>query len=394
MSLKILARTEAPGFGVPPLGGPAWKPLKGGAPNQTMSRLLLRLWLDFTIGLLAVVCFSGAARAAVLDAESQKQVTQLLQTVIQNYWNGGDDKSTAKAGSSTNVEAAFRQATTIMPDRLDLRFGLASSLLSQAIQTNGQRLEMKVREALSVYHDIETLDTNGFEALILFAAYARAIGETNASAAAISRLMPLHPQRTREYIQKFSRIEQILQLTPEEKPRKTMPKDKNHAIVVLGAGLETNGMMKVKLVARLGQCLKLARIYPRAPIILTGGNQKGGVTEAYAMGLWCLQKGISRKRLFIEDRAKDTVENALFSSVILQRLGVIHVTLVTSANHIHRGLADLQEACSQRGLNLQYEPLAARAKGDIALDKEQERVGIYRDVMRTSGLWAFPGLQR
>jgi hypothetical protein len=359
-----------------------------------MPRLLLQLWLDLAIGLLAVVCCGSEARAAGLDAESQKQVTQLLQTVIQNYWNGGEDKSTAKAGSSTNVEAAFRQAATLMPERLDLRFGLASSLLSQAIQTNGQRLEMKVREALSVYQDIETLDTNGFEAPILFAAYARAIGETNASAAAFSRLMLLHPQRTREYIQKFNQIDQILQLTPDEKPCRTMPKDKHHAIVALGAGLETNGMIKLKLAARLGQCLKLARIYPRAPIILTGGNQKAGVTEAYAMGLWCLQKGISRKRLFIEDRAKDTVENALFSSVILQRLGVTHVTLVTSANHIHRGLADLEEACSQRGLNLQYEPLTARAKGDVALDKEQERVGVYRDVMRTSGLWAFPGLQR
>jgi hypothetical protein len=225
-----------------------------------MPRLLLRLWLDLAIGLLAVVCCGSEARAAGLDAESQKQVTQLLQTVIQNYWNGGEDKSTAKAVSSTNVEAAFRQAATLMPERLDLRFGLASSLLSQAIQTNGQRLEMKVREALSVYQDIETLDTNGFEARILFAAYARAIGETNASEAAFSRLMLLHPQRTREYIQKFNQIDQILQLTPDEKPCRTMPKDKHHAIVVLGAGLETNGMIKLKLAARLGQCLKLARI--------------------------------------------------------------------------------------------------------------------------------------
>jgi uncharacterized SAM-binding protein YcdF (DUF218 family) len=206
--------------------------------------------------------------------------------------------------------------------------------------------------------------------------------------------MAVHPQRTSDYIQKFSQIDRILQLTPNEKPRKTMPKDKHHAIVVLGAGLETNGAMKLKLVSRLGQCLKLARIYPRAPIILTGGNQKSGVTEAYAMGLWCLQKGISRKRLFLEDRAKDTVENALFSSVLLQRLGVTHVTLVTSANHIHRGLADLEEACFQRGLKLQYDHLASRAKGDSDLDKEQEIVGIYRDLMRTSGLWAFPGLQR
>jgi hypothetical protein len=363
--------------------------------NQLGScRVSVKLWASLAVLLLPCVGIAGEAQESVLNTESQKQVIQLLETVIQDYWNGGDDRSTGRAGSSTNVEAAFRKASKLMPDRLDLRFGLASSLLAQAIQTNGQRLDMKVREALSVYQDIAALDTNSFEAPILYAAYARAIGETNATGAAINELMAVHAQRTSDYLKKFSQADSILQLAPNEKPRRTMPKDKHHAIVVLGAGLETNGTMKAKLVSRLGQCLKLARIYPRAPIILTGGNQKGGVTEAYAMGLWCLQKGISRKRLFLEDRAKDTVENALFSSAILQRLGITHVTLVTSANHIHRGLADLQEACSRRGLKLEFDHLAARAKGDSELDKEQERVGVYRDLMRTSGLWAFPGLQR
>jgi uncharacterized SAM-binding protein YcdF (DUF218 family) len=173
-----------------------------------------------------------------------------------------------------------------------------------------------------------------------------------------------------------------------------MPQDKHHAIIILGAGLEANGAMKAKLASRLEQGLKLARIYPNAPIILTGGNQKSGVTETYVMSQWCVQRGIPRKRLILEDRAKDTVENALFSSAILRRLRVTHVTLVTSASHVRRGLADLQEACLQRGLKLQYDNLAARANGDADLDKEQERLSVYRDVMRTSGLWAFPGIQR
>lgn len=174
----------------------------------------------------------------------------------------------------------------------------------------------------------------------------------------------------------------------------TMPQDNHHAIVVLGAGLDTNGTMKAKLASRLRQGLKLAVLYPNAPIILTGGNQKRGVTEAYVMSRWFLRNGIPRKRLFLEDQAKDTVGNAVFSLAILQSLDITHVTLVTSASHMRRGLADFQEAGVQRGLKLQYDNLAAKAKGDTDLDKEQERVGIYRDLMRTSGLWAFPGMQR
>jgi hypothetical protein len=353
--------------------------------------------LVFTLVFWAGAAFAEEPRAAVIDAESQEKVVQLLQTVIQDYWNGRDSKSSAgtnRAGSNTNVETAFREASKLLPYRLDLRFGIASSLLWQALQTNGQPLIMKVRNALQTYQEIQAMDTNGFEAPILFAAYTRAIGETNTSEATVGRLMAVHPQRTRDYLQTFSLADRILQTTPNAKPRRTMPKDKHHAIVILGAGLETNGTMKAKLASRLEQGLKLARIYPNAPIILTGGNQKCGVTEAYAMSLWLIKKGIPRKRLFLEDQAKDTVGNAVFSSAILQSLGVTHVTLVTSSSHMRRGLADLQEACRRRGLTLEYDNLAAKAKGDADLDTHQERLGIYRDLMRTSGLWAFPGLQR
>ena len=103
-----------------------------------------------------------------------------------------------------------------MPDRLDLRFGIASSLMLQAIQTNGQPLEMKVQAALQVYREIQGLDPNGFEAPILYAAYARAIGDSNACETAISRLMTIHPQRTELYLQKLAETDRILQSTPDE----------------------------------------------------------------------------------------------------------------------------------------------------------------------------------
>jgi uncharacterized SAM-binding protein YcdF (DUF218 family) len=360
---------------------------------------LARLAPFLTVVLLfwIAVAFAAAPTEISVDAQTQEKVARLLQTVIQDYWNGGDAKNAAGTNSAlnlTNVEAAFRQASQLMPDRLDLRFGIASSLMLQGIQTNGPQLEAKVKDALRVYQEIQALDANGFEAPILYAAYARTLGETNASETALRALMAVHPERTGPYIQRFSRIDSILQVTPNLSPCQIMPRDKFHAIVILGAGLETNGTMKTKLEDRLTQGLRLARLYPSAPIILTGGNQKNGVTEAYTMSQWLTQRGISRKRLILEDQAKDTVGNALFSSAILQRLRVTHVTLVTSASHMRRGLADLEEACLQRDLFLQYDTLAAKIKGDTELEKQQERVSVYRDVMRISGLWSFPGIQR
>jgi vancomycin permeability regulator SanA len=339
--------------------------------------------------------FAGIGREEIADAESQEKVIQLLQGILQR-WNGinPSNRFTVAGMVYTNAEAVFRDASRLMPGRLDLRFGLASALVGQASQTNGFWLATKMNDALQAYRNIETRDRKGFEAPVLRAAYARALGDTNEYETSISRLLPMHPERTREYVERFALTDQILQMTPDDTARETMPGDKSHAIVIFGAALETNGTIKVKLISRLQQGYKLAKLYPKAPIIVSGGNQKGGVTEAYIMSQWFLRKGVSSKRLFLEDQARDTVGNALYSAIILKKLGITHVTLVTSYSHIRRALVVLEEACRQRGLNLQFDALAANSSADPPIDPQEERLGTFRDLMRASGIWAYPGLQR
>ena len=332
-----------------------------------------------------------------VDAGAQETVNQILQHVIDTYWNNGGAKLTGETnapGSETNVEAAFRAASDLMPDRLDLRFGIASTLVGQAMQTNGAQLTLKLKEALVVYEQIDAMDTNGFDAALLVLAYHRVLGDTNTSQPILTRLSTLYPERTHEYLRRFDRLDEVMQIQASESPDCSIAREAPHAIVVLGAGLETNGLAKAKMISRLKQCLRLARLYPKAPIILTGGNARGGVTEAYAMRAWCLNKGIRKARLWMDDEARDTVENALFVSALIQKLGLTDVTVVTSASHVRRGLADLQEACLKKGLNIRFHHLASKTKGDKDLDPMQERLGVYRDALRLSGLWAFPGLRR
>jgi uncharacterized SAM-binding protein YcdF (DUF218 family) len=360
-------------------------------------RVWLSAWTLYALFWSGTVVLAGDARAAQIDAPAQEQVNQILQRVIESYWNNGEAKITAATnapGSDTNVEAAFRAASKLLPERLDLRFGIASALVSQAVQTNGPQLELKLAEALGVYRDIEALDTNGFESPLLLAAYTRVLLRTNESASALGRLMSANPERTRAYLRMFDRIDKVLGIQPSDIPEGGITSGSRHAIVVLGAGLETNGLAKPKMAARLEQCLRLAQLYPAAPIILTGGNARGGITEAYAMQLWCVGKGLASERLWMEDESRDTVENALFTSALLQKLSVTEVTLVTSTSHLRRGLADLQEACLKRGLTVRFHQLAARIKGDVDLDPTQERLGVYRDALRLTGIWAFPGLRR
>ena len=82
----------------------------------------------------------------------------------------------------------------------------------------------------------------------------------------------------------------------------------NYAIVILGYALGENGVMKEPLIGRLEQGLAMYRKNPNAEIIVTGGVPKGGVTEAYLMKKWLVEKGVNPSKVHIEDQAKDTVE--------------------------------------------------------------------------------------
>jgi len=352
------------------------------------------LFLAMAVVMWTAMSIAGQSVPSGLSARDQQRVAELIQEAIGPYRTNVTTKpgtTNRPSENSIRVEASFREASRLMPERLDLRFMIATALIGQALQTN-TLLELKMKQALAVYQQIWAMDTNGFEAPILYAAYMRAMGDTNASEAAIKQLMSVYPERTREFVERFGRVDAFLEIVPNETISKSAPKTKEHAIVILGAMLETNGVIKPKLVGRLKQALKLARAYPNAPIILTGGNQKSGITEAYAMSLWLRRRGISPKRLHLDDLARDTVGNAIFSSTILEKLGVTDVTVVTSVNHIRRGLVDLQEACLQRGLKLYFANLGA--SGEPESDKKSERVSTYRDAMRISGLWAYPGILR
>jgi hypothetical protein len=347
--------------------------------------------------LICVALLSTAKQATAnehVDAEAQERVATLIQSVLGGYPAGSRWTNSAISSSSTaatNIEINLREASRLMPNRLDLRFGIASALISQALQTNFP-FEAKMKAALRVYEEIHELDTNGFQARLLHAAYSRAIGDTNGSELTLLALSKAHPQRTQAYREKFRRLDQSREMALSTNVPVTMPKGTNHVLIILGAGLETNGIPKPKLLDRLKQGKLVANEYPNAPVIVTGGNQKAGITEAYVMSRWLIAEGLSTNRIILEDNAKDTVGNAVRCSYILKALGATHVTLITSSTHLKRALLDFHEAALQEGLTLEFAHVVAIDKNDT--DEPRERVGVYRDLLRASGIWTYPGIAR
>jgi uncharacterized SAM-binding protein YcdF (DUF218 family) len=122
-------------------------------------------------------------------------------------------------------------------------------------------------------------------------------------------------------------------------------KDFSHpAIVILGYGLQPNGMMRSILRRRVLTGLAIAQMFPQAPVIVTGGNPQNGRTEADAMRTMLTILGFPANRIITEPRANSTVQNAQFSVPLARQAGASGIILVTSSTHQDRADGDFVDA--------------------------------------------------
>ncbi|MFF2445595.1 ElyC/SanA/YdcF family protein [Neobacillus sp. NPDC058068] len=334
------------------------------------------------------------------DEPTSNRLKQLEEIAMYYYWHGGDLKKAEEEifkgitlkGKYDVVEAAYNEATILDPHNLDLKFSLAST----------QIIQKKIPEALKTYRQILNLDPLNFNANLLNGVYSKINGDEDTYKKSISTLKQIDAHTTKDYLQKFEAADAIL----KEKLNTTVPKNlpqKNHAIVILGYALADDGTMREPLIERLKAGLAVANKYPNSKIIVTGGVPKQGNTEAKLMKEWLISNGIDEKRIIAEDKSTDTVENALFTTAILEKDGLKDVTLVTSASHVRRALTIFKETSSY------YDKMNAgnseRAFTNVAyLDyptieeahkvTKDEILVIYRDLLRASGIWQYPGIQR
>ena len=326
------------------------------------------------------------------SSNDQEKIAQLTQTGIHYYWHGGDLSKAEKEffkgitlkGKYDVVENSFVEASALSPYRTDLRFGIAST----------QIIQKKTPEALQTYRDILVMYPDNFEAGILLAGYSKQMGDMKTFNETIEVLKKNHPEKTQEYLEKFSMADNFSKAKLNTEAFKV---NGNHAIVILGYALGEGGVMKPTLVERLKKGYELHKKNPKSPIIVSGGVQKGGVTEAFLMRNWLVSKGVPSKLIYMDDLAKDTVGNAIYSTEILATLKPEKVTLISSASHIRRGLSVFQEAANLKGLNVEYSNLVYLDYSSLEEAQkvsEAEKLVIYRDLIRTSGIWAYPGIQQ
>jgi uncharacterized SAM-binding protein YcdF (DUF218 family) len=110
-------------------------------------------------------------------------------------------------------------------------------------------------------------------------------------------------------------------------------------LVILGTRVLPDGRPSSQLAARIEAALRLARTEPAAKLILTGRGS-GAHTEAAVMQKQLLAGGIAPERLYLDEAASNTRENAEGTQRLLQAMGEAApaLMLITHTAHLQRAL--------------------------------------------------------
>jgi uncharacterized SAM-binding protein YcdF (DUF218 family) len=118
---------------------------------------------------------------------------------------------------------------------------------------------------------------------------------------------------------------------------------------------------------RITATVELARKYPNARIVFTGGNAslfENVTSEAAVAVREFVALGVASDRITAEEQSRNTVENAVFSRLIAQPKPGERWILVTSAFHMPRAMAVFRAA----GFPVEAYPVDYRTRGpgDVA----------------------------
>jgi uncharacterized SAM-binding protein YcdF (DUF218 family) len=108
--------------------------------------------------------------------------------------------------------------------------------------------------------------------------------------------------------------------------------------VVLGAAVGADGQASPALLRRVAYGVDLYDRGVVGHLLMSGGGLRPGPTEAELMRRAALTAGVPDEAVVIEDRSRNTLENARFSRLILEERRWQRVLLVTDRHHLRRAL--------------------------------------------------------
>jgi uncharacterized SAM-binding protein YcdF (DUF218 family) len=113
-------------------------------------------------------------------------------------------------------------------------------------------------------------------------------------------------------------------------------------VVVLGGGhrddraLAPSHQLSAPSLLRLAEGIRLQRLLPGSKLVLSGGGDGGGISEAEIMGAAGASLGVPLDRMVLESQSQDTIDEV---RALRAMVGQERFALVTTATHMPRSMA-------------------------------------------------------
>jgi uncharacterized SAM-binding protein YcdF (DUF218 family) len=130
---------------------------------------------------------------------------------------------------------------------------------------------------------------------------------------------------------------------------------------------------------RIMETVRLSKLYLEARILYSGGGTEAQLGKKVLMRL-----GIERKRIIIEDRSRNTAENARLSKIIAAPKQSEKWVLVTSAFHMPRAIGAFRAV----GFPVEADPVDFRSSKADAAGREQAVLAL-REYIALFKYWLY-----
>ena len=182
-------------------------------------------------------------------------------------------------------------------------------------------------------------------------------------------------KRDQEIINYWEYIDDYMPLYPRIAPD-GLPTTSDHAFVVLGYQLNSDGSLKPEAKGRCDVAYESAMKYPNSLIFVTGGGTASGnktATEGGQMKDYLVNvKGLDEKRIITETKAMDTIQNAEYTILELIEKNIKTITVITSDYHIRRGNILFKGVALLKAESLWTTPIAVIENAVYKMDKPTE----------------------
>lgn len=160
-------------------------------------------------------------------------------------------------------------------------------------------------------------------------------------------------------------------------PTANTSRDRFDALIVLGTPADSNGHPTARQLAAVNEAVREYERGAAPRIIFSGGAVRNRFAEAEVMAQAAESEGIPPSAVLIENRARDTMQNACFAAQILHRHGGNSAEIIGLRSHMPR------TAMIFRALPLDWrmqaaEPLAPPSPFDRAFEETLETMKTMR----------------